>query len=144
MQGNGKIDLSIFDTKTEADRGYKLDITDIRTGQPSGFWVRILGIDSEAIQAQMRQYRERVLEGLRRDARTTKTQDEIEAEALERLVVATTGWAEGATIDGQAFPFSRENAQKLYTDPRFPHVREQVERGIQNRVNFLRAPASSS
>jgi hypothetical protein len=144
MQGNGAVDLSIFDTKTLADQGFDLDIADIRTGQPSGFRVRILGVDSEVMQQRIRDEAERIAEAMKRDQRLNETPEESRARRIERLVLATVGWSDNAVILGEAFPFSADNARRLYTDPRFPHIREQVERGIQNRVNFLRAPASSS
>lgn len=144
MQGNGSIDLSMFDTKTVADQGYDLDIVDIRTGRPSGFRIRILGMDSKAVQDHMTAYQEEITERLKANSRSSSTPEEIEAKTLERLLIATTGWSENAVFDGQPFPFSRENAKKLYTDPRVPNIREQVERGIVNRVNFLRVNGTSS
>lgn len=144
MQGNGSIDLSVFDTKTGADKGFDLDINDIRTGKPSGFRIRILGMDSQIVQDHIQRYQEEVSARLIADSRARSTPEEIEAKTLERLVIATTGWTEGATFDGESFPFSSENARKLYTNPRVPHIREQVERGISARANFLPPPASAS
>jgi len=144
MQGNGSIDLAMFDTKTVADLGFDLDINDIRTGAPSGFRIRVLGIDSQPMQDQMQRYQDQIMERLKQNARSSSTPEEIEAKSLERLLIATVGWSENTMLDGQPFPFSRDNAKKLYTDPRVPHIREQVERGIVNRVNFLRANGSGS
>jgi hypothetical protein len=141
MQG---IDLAVFDTKTEADKGFKLDILDIRTGEPSGFWIQILGVDSEVMQQRIRDEADLIADAMKRDLRTSETPEGSRSRRIERLVLATINWSENAKILGESFPFSRENARKLYSDPRFPTIREQVERGIQNRLNFLLAPASSS
>jgi hypothetical protein len=144
MQGNGSIDLAIFDTKTRADKGYDLDILDVKTGEPTGFRIRILGMDSAAVQEHLRAHQERVLEQLRDHRRKARSQAEIEDEAIERLVIATAGWSENARFDGEPFPFSRENARRLYSDPRVPAIREQVERGITNRALFSPGNGTSS
>jgi len=144
MQGNGSIDLAVFDTKTIADQGFNLDILDIRSGRPSGFWIRILGMDSQAVQDHMTRYQDEITARMRANARTISTPEEIEAKTLERLVIATTGWSDNAVFDGEPFLFSRENARKLYTNPRVPHIREQVERGIAARANFLRVNGTGS
>lgn len=144
MQGNGGTDLAIFDTKTQADKGFKLDILDVRTGEPSGFWITVLGVDSELMQARIREEAERMADAMKRDFVASETAEASRARRIERLVLATVGWAENAKIAGEPFPFSTENARRLYSDPRFPAIREQVERGIQNRANFLPASAPSS
>lgn len=144
MNGNGSIDLSVFDTKTQADQGVELDILHIKTGKPIGFRIRVLGEDSALMRAHVRAYREQVLEQAREQMRGSRTHEDIENEALERLVLATVGWTEGATFFGEAFPFSRENARRLYTDPRIPEIREQVERGMAKRANFLPANGTGS
>jgi hypothetical protein len=144
MNGNGSIDLSVFDTKTQADQGIELEILHIKTGKPTGFRIRVLGEDSAVMQERVRAYREQVLESSRVAMRGTRTHEDIESEGIERLVIATVGWTEGATFFGEAFPFSRENARKLYTDPRIPEIREQVERGMAKRANFLPANGTGS
>jgi hypothetical protein len=144
VANEGSIDLAIFDTKTQADKGFELDILHVKTREPTGFRIRILGMDSATMQDFTRELEEQALEHLRNDQRRARSTAEIEETALQRIIAATTGWTEGALFFGEVFPFSRENARKLYTDPRVPEIREQVERGIRNRANFLPGNGTSS
>jgi hypothetical protein len=70
--------------------------------------------------------------------------DEFE-EAMRRNIefsaACTSTWENVLTPQGEAIPFSVENACKLYD--RYPVIREQVEAFIANRANFTRASSGN-
>jgi hypothetical protein len=74
---------------------------------------------------------------------------EFEADNVGVMARRTLGWRpDSLTIGGRPFPFSRENAETLYNDPRFFHIRQAVVEFINNEANFTRrrskpAPGSS-
>lgn len=143
MQGNG-LDLSALDVKTGAEQGFKLELHHPTSGAPLGFWVLILGADSDAYQEQMREFRRRSMERLKRDQRAKLSDEEAEEQSLEVLVAVTRGWSENMKLDGALLPFSAENARKLYADKRLPWIPEQIYRGLHDRGNFLPGNGTSS
>lgn len=143
MQGNG-LDLAALDIKTGADAGFKLELTHPVSGKPLGLWILILGADSDAYQAKMREFRQRAMERLKLNQRAKMTDEESEEQGLEQLVALTRGWSENIKLDGELLMFSAENARKLYADKRISWIGEQVYRGVHDRANFLPPNASSS
>jgi hypothetical protein len=129
-----KIDLSQLDSAKGAEKGFTLTLRHPKTDAELPWQVMLLGADSEA-------YKDRAREFARaRAARFTKLRkmqispEELEAEAIELLVVATTGW-QGMTRDGQPFEYSNDNARELYR--KYPWIREQVDAAVGDRANFL-------
>lgn len=59
---------------------------------------------------------------------------EILADDIRHLAAATRSWR-GFTLEGVDWPCTFENAQALYR--RAPHIREQGQRYINDRSNFL-------
>lgn len=60
-------------------------------------------------------------------------------EQTDYLVNATIGW--NLTFNGQAFPFSADNARQLYTDPKRQWFRQQVLAGLQKSELFINSSA---
>lgn len=69
------------------------------------------------------------------------TYDEVKERSAEMFAEYTVGWylvgLDGSPID---FPFSKENARKLYGDPknRFEWIREQVAEAVNEDRNFFK------
>lgn len=146
--------LAALNTKSAAERGVKIDILHPVTGLLLGIRFTVLGVDSSACRKISRERSERRIERAKknRGQAPIMTADEIEAEALELLVGCTTGWerdvtdAEGNVIDvqptielneGEYLEFTPENARRIYADAGFAWLREQVDREIGDRRNFL-------
>ena len=141
MQGNG-IDLSALDTKKGAEEGFKLDLRHPKTNEPLGIWIHVLGADSETYHEQMREFRRRRTELLKRNMRATFSPEEAEAEGLDLLASVTRAWSEHMMLDGEKLIFSTGAARKLYE--RFAWIREQVDASIHERGNFLPGNGTSS
>lgn len=61
---------------------------------------------------------------------------------VEMLANLTMGWSENWTLDGKALAFGVDNAKALYR--RVPAIKEQVDRFMGVRANFLPEPATNS
>lgn len=129
------MDLSQLDTRAGAEEGAELVLLHPQTREPTDIVIRLRGEDSEAYQTQVREFQRKKLDQARRTRRVTATPEEIEAEALELLVVATIGWNDSLTRDGQPYPYTPANARRLYEQ--FPWIREQVDEFVRERANFL-------
>jgi len=130
------MDLSQLDTRAGAEAGFALRILHPISQEPLDIVITVRGEDSDAYQEGVQQIlrqREAVL------ARTKEKDLSFEQKAamtVDLLSVATMGW-EGITWDGQPFPYSPENARKLYAHPGFKWLRQQVDAAIGDRANFL-------
>lgn len=124
------MDLSGFDTRQGADRGYPLHIKD-PVGQPTDIVIVVKGADSQ-------QFQDAKVEALRRQAEQPKKRavdyERLEAELIDLLVAVTVSW-ENVTLEGEVLACNQDNARKLYR--RFPWIREQVDAAIYDRANFI-------
>lgn len=142
MQGNG-LDLSSLDTQKGAGEGFRFELRHPKTNEPlTGWWIHVLGSDSESYQEQLREFRRRRADILKRNLRASYTPEEAEAEGLELLASATRGWSDKLTLDGAPLQFSQDAAKKLYA--RFPWIKEQVDAAVADRANFLPGNGTSS
>lgn len=131
-------DLSKFDTATLANNGAPVPLVsplgDVIIGtdeKPVTFY--IYGQDSKKFRDAINDIRRR---SVGKKAKV-KTPDEEDAEAIVRIADLTADWSNNFDLDGQHFGYSRENAIKLYSDPRFQWLYEQINRAVMNRANFL-------
>ncbi len=60
----------------------------------------------------------------------------------EFLVSCTLGWS-NLDMDGQPYPFSSENAKRLYEDEERDYVREQVLEALNGKALFIRSSSSA-
>lgn len=129
-------DLCTLDVKTGADAGYDLEIL-TPSGMRSSFVFKILGRDSEKYQNMVLAIQRRRVAAVEK---TGKIQD-VEAfrdDANLLLAEATVSWSK-FMLDGKEFPHTKENALRIYSDPRFIMIREQVDSAINTRANFIKA-----
>ena len=132
-------DLSKFDTATLADKGAAINLVsplgDVLEGtdnKPIQFF--ILGQDSKKFKADIAEARKQAQSNVKK---RVKSVEEEEAEAIERIAGYTVGWTDNFKLDGKDFPFTKDNAIKLYSDMRFQWIYEQINRAIMNRATFL-------
>lgn len=135
-------DLSSLDTSKIADEGAKLHLRHPVTDKPlyvdgdslRPITITLLGADGDRFNESRREII---------DQRLAKAQDQrrpdlrlAEDAAIEHLASITVDF-ENIFLDGKPVNFSTANARKLYE--RLKWVREQVERFVHNRANFLPA-----
>lgn len=145
--------LAALNTKSAADRGVKIDILHPATWLPLGIRFTVLGTDSAAYKGVVRRQQERNLEMAKKQrGRLQLTAEMQEADALEILVTCTTGWERDVADDqgkvtgvdstiesneGEFLEFTPENVRRIYADPGYAWLREQIDREIGDRRNFL-------
>ncbi|CDH43851.1 hypothetical protein [Candidatus Contendibacter odensensis] len=129
--------LPDFDTVSASDAGATLTlvredngaIARDKDGNP--ITLTVLGSDS----AQYRKAQQKNL-NRRLAKRTVKvTAEELEAEALDILASATVAWSGFFDGIGDPIPCTPGNALDLYKS--YPSIREQADRFVSDRANFL-------
>jgi hypothetical protein len=135
------MDLSNLDTLSTAEAGTDVELEHPVTGEPikdddgKPWVISIRGSDSKTVRAIAKKQQNRFTERLRKRGQFGDA-DTAESEAVEKLVAATIGWR-GLVMDGKPYEFSPENAHKLYSDPRFPWIVEQVQAAMVDRKRFF-------
>lgn len=107
-----------------------------RNGEGHAAWIDLYSGDSDIARKHRRGVTRKRL-AMR--GRGKVAPEEIEAEDNELLAALTAGWDLVITD----VPFTAENARDLYSNPRVPHIREQVEEFVFDRANFSKASSDS-
>lgn len=135
------MDLAQLDTARRGSEGSWMVLRHPGTGEPLGEEdkrSRVLLLGGDSVEA--RRFQQARTDQRLQDSQTrTLSSADVEADDIEGVVALTRGF-ENIELDGQPVTYSPENARKLYK--RFIWMREQANRYIVNRANFL--PASSS
>jgi hypothetical protein len=117
------------------------------SGDPLDIKIFLVGSDTAEFKALVRQ---RMASNLLKDQQTkgknnAKDAARIEAELMEAekrsvdlLVKCTKGW-DNVEWEGKALKFSAENAAMLYSNPTLSWLREQVDKFIADRGNFIKS-----
>lgn len=137
---NKPFDLASLDTHTLSEAGVPMKMIHPRNRAPvvrsDGALVTItlLGRASDTYRAARRRIEERQAEQAARGI--VPTREEQERDDIETLVSCTKDWTI-EQMDGQPFPFSEANARLLWSDKRFPWLRNQAIAHMQDDGNFL-------
>jgi hypothetical protein len=67
---------------------------------------------------------------------------EEEEEDIQLLVACTFDWS-NVGLGGQLVPFSREEAKRIYSDPKYRWFRDQVREGLDAREIFIKSFAAA-
>lgn len=143
---------------------FALDAIDTQRGSNEGAHLTVLGLDglpylntkgekhtlhlagpdsavySRSMHAQTQRRIEAAAAAAERGEQATAPDpEEAKADAAEVLARCTKGWSGFLGRDGEPLPFSTDAARELYL--RFPVIREQADRFVSRRANFL--PVSS-
>lgn len=132
-------EISEFETVDAADMPVKNPKTGkmVMVDKNSPVTIRLAGRDSEIYRRISRYLAHMRAETALADGGDASPSDEaLENEALDLLSALTLGWT-GITANREPYPFSEENARKLYE--RLPWLREEVDRFVGNRANFMKA-----
>lgn len=105
--------------------------------------ITLLGRDSDAFIRAENAARNRTVEGVTSGAKFSAAAADVQAcETLARCTVDWSGipkgWIDGSD-DETPIKHSSENAVALYGNPGVSWLREQVDKFIANRANFLKA-----
>jgi hypothetical protein len=137
-----KIALDDLDTVAASSKAAKMELRHPVTKAPLGQFIWVYGKDSEQVSEYTR---ELVNANIRKQAAMERrgetpdpgTVEEGEKRSINILVAATADF-EGVNYDGQEpYPFSAQNARKLYSERKW--VREQVDAFMGNLENFMSA-----
>lgn len=132
------LDLAKTNLAEAADAGYEFEIKLPGSGEGTGAFITVRGEMSKTVKAYARQkFREFQLkeqQAKRRGKQADEmTLEEAEEMAVESAVVRVIGWR-GITENGKEVAFSKENAERIFTEHSW--IREQVMEESGQLLNF--------
>ena len=142
------LDLGAFDTKAAAERGIRVELLNPFTNLPfvddekKPFFIRILGSDAAKVREKNLKQLDKYIEAIRKNQNPG---DALagESDNIDKLAIATLEWYL-PPLDGQPMPAASVSAaRKLYSDPRFPWLVEQLTKAINDRTLFFDSSSSS-
>ena len=127
--------MSKFVSREDANRGFEFQVID-DAGDKVDWFISVVGADADVYRAKQNEQRRRNIANVNRTKSLMQTMANVDSDAIELIVVATTGWRGKEAMA----EFSLKEAERIYTE--FPQIREQADRAISERANFLapRAP----
>ena len=138
-------DLSGFDTVSASDRGAECELLTLKTGEPSGVFIKVLGSDSTEWREHINERANKRLAAQFRAQRggakvsDVPTVEDATRDAILLLTRCTIGWRTGdkptITYKGEELAFSAANAERVYTE--LPAVRQQIDEFIGDMGNFI-------
>lgn len=138
MAKTSSFDLASLDTVAACNKPVEIEIRSV-TGKPTGFFVSVLGKDSDTYRGLVRGLADESLKRQAMGKADSDTLNKIEQRNIEALVAVTTGWRFGDSntvpLDGQPLEFSAANVRKVYE--RLLPVREQVAEAVNDLENFI-------
>lgn len=128
-------DLNLLDSVAVANQGETLALLHPGTNEELDITITLMGSDSDEYRTTIKKR----FEAAQRQAKNKRNQDvdldDAEQKSQELLAKMTLGW-ENLEMDGKSVKFSFEAAKDVYA--RFPWIREQVEKFISDRSNFIK------
>jgi len=97
--------------------------------------IKVVGEDSPLFRAKERDFMNR---RLAKNKLRVGTAEQLEADSVELVVACTLDW-DGFIRAGEKWEFSKENVRLLYSDDKWRWIKEQVDKFIGERRNFLQA-----
>lgn len=144
-------DFSKLDSKAASEAGTVIDIISPASGDPliddetgKPVTITILGVDSPKLRNIARKLNDRRMNDARRGKNNDYDSEVAEAEQIKLLAAATIAW-EGIALDSkEPLECNEKNAVRFYSDPRFPWLKEQIDRAISDRQRFFKKASPSS
>jgi hypothetical protein len=135
------IDLSSLDTAAACEKGFELELVHPVTKAPLGQFISVLGKDSKTFRDHIRRasndrLRKQAMAQRRGKDADVLTIEQIEAEAIDLLVVCTTAFRD-VSYKGAMLVFSEDAARKLYTEQTW--IRGQVDEAVGDLELFMPA-----
>lgn len=142
-------EISTRDSKAAAERGIVVPWIDPQTKEvcvdENGVVVSctLLGGDAakvvEKSEKDINQYFDRLSKGQKKNDRATENR----ATTITRLAAATVSWTDNWTYEGEVLPCNEQNARKVYSDPRFRWLLDQLAVVIDDRARFFGESSTS-
>ena len=135
------MNLSDFDTSTSS--GFTFNLRNPSTMEQLDATVTLAGPGSEAYE-NAREKRDGRFKLLLQRFRTADKipADELQNVSKDFLVGCTTGWS-GFSDNGKGIPYSKDACRKLYSNPGFAWIVDQVDKELSDVGNFLPKPKAS-
>jgi len=131
-------DLSIFDTATQAEKGFELEVLNVK-GEASGLFITVLGFDSSTYQKladRLARERARKAWKAKKGIDGAEFYDENKEAELDAVAACTIAWR---VKSGEPMPFDvtdKEKVKDFYL--RCRDVYDQVKAAIGDRANFIK------
>jgi hypothetical protein len=123
------MDLSNYDLRSYAEKGFDLTVKDPLSSKDTDITVAIVGSDSRAYRAAKSEAFRLAAEGA--------DSDKISAAMYSKCV---TGWS-GLMLGENEVEFSEDKALEIFE--KFPWLMDQVGLAVEKRSNFMKKPAKS-
>lgn len=111
------------------------DFIDEASGEP--ITIDLVSIDSDEHQKARHRMANARIRKATTSGRATVKSEEMERDAIELLVACTKGWHHIQDDDESELPFTTDNARKIYGNPGFRWLTDQVSAFINERAAFL-------
>lgn len=137
------VDFTNLDSKAASEAGTAIVLIDPRNNEPlldddeKPYFITILGIDSAKLRGISKISIDRRMNSIRKGNDIDYDSDVVAKEKAALYAAATTGWYL-PPLDGAALEYSEKNAKRLYSDPRFPWLLEQLDKAIADRQRFFK------
>ena len=132
--------LASLDTVAACNKSVEVEIKNV-LGQPTGFFISVLGKDSDTYRNFVRNIADESLKRQAMGKNADTSLEKIEQRNIDALVAVTTGWRLGESktvpLGDEELEFSAANVRKVYE--RLLPVREQVAEAVNDLENFIQA-----
>lgn len=136
-------EISTRDSKAAAERGIVVQWEDPETkegiadeaGNAVSF--TLLGGDADKVVAKSDKNLNKFFEGMSKGRKNDRRAQESRDELIGRLAIATIAWTDNWTLDGVVLECNEYNARKVYGDPRFRWLLDQMQAVIDDRARFF-------
>ena len=141
-------ELSSFHVAASAARGVELHLESPVDDRPlydengDPVFVTILSDDHPKIRKHDRAVSDRRLAKLNRGKKADLTSEMVEQDAIDKAIAATTAW-NLPPLNGVKLPFSEKNARRVYSDPGFVWIVEQILTAMKDRKRFFEAASTT-
>jgi hypothetical protein len=142
-------EISTRDSKAVAERGIVVPWIDPETKEivvdEKGVQVSctLLGGDAGVVAAKSDKNFNKFWDKLSKGQKDNDRAAESRETTITRLSVATTSWTPNWTYDGEILPCNEQNARKVYGDPRFRWLLDQLAVVIDDRARFFGESSTS-
>lgn len=142
-------EISTRDSKAAAERGIVVPWEDPETKEEivdedgTAVTFTLVGGDADKVAAKtdknLNKFFDRLSKGRKNDRRAQESREEL----IDRLAAATIAWSPNWTYDGQVLECNEHNARKVYSDPRFRWLLEQMQGVVDDRARFFTKSSTS-
>lgn len=136
----GGFDIGRLETLTKSEQGVKMELihpvsmSQVLRADSAPVTITLLGANSEAFREAQRQVQDRRAARVAKGAKTSS--DDVRSEDFHILMACTVDWTFDQ-LDGQPFPYSRDNCRKFWSDRRFDWIFRAAIIFIVQEGNFL-------